>query len=116
MISNRISYIALWSKDLAVNRSIFANLLGISIAYEDDNVVVFQTEGTQLVLQRATDADANLDGTIQFGFEVDNLDEVTQTLESNGQVIALNREELDPDQRVTVLKLPSGQNVEFIGK
>jgi catechol 2,3-dioxygenase-like lactoylglutathione lyase family enzyme len=116
MISNQISYIALWSRDLDKNRGIFANLLGIPIVYEDDNVVVFQTEGTQLVLQRATGADANLDGTIQFGFEVDDLDDVTQTLESNGQEIAVNRENLDPAQRVTVLRLPSGQSVEFIGK
>ena len=46
MNSNQISYIALWSKDLAQNRSIFANMLGIPITYEDENVVVFQTEGT----------------------------------------------------------------------
>ena len=31
MISNQISYIALWSKDLDKNRGIFANLLGIPI-------------------------------------------------------------------------------------
>jgi catechol 2,3-dioxygenase-like lactoylglutathione lyase family enzyme len=116
MISNQISYIALWSKDLAQNRAIFANMLGIPIAYEDENVVVFQTEGTQLVLQRATDADASLDGTIQFGFEVDDLDSITQTLENNTQMITVNREKLDPDQRVTVLRLPTGQNVEFVGK
>jgi catechol 2,3-dioxygenase-like lactoylglutathione lyase family enzyme len=115
MISTQISYIALWSKDLDANRNIFANLLGIPIVYEDENVVVFQTEGTQLVLQRARDADAELDGTIQFGFEVDDLDSITQTLESNGQTIAVNREELN-NQRVTVLKLPSGPNVEFIGR
>jgi catechol 2,3-dioxygenase-like lactoylglutathione lyase family enzyme len=116
MISNQISYIALWSKDLNANRGIFANLLGIPIVYEDDNVVVFQTEGTQLVLQRATDADADLDGTIQFGFSVDDLDEVTRTLENDGQTISVNREEMDPEQRVTVLRLPSGQSVEFIGR
>jgi hypothetical protein len=116
MITTQISYIALWSKNLDVNRNIFANLLRIPIAYEDENVVVFQTEGTQLVLQRARDADAELDGTIQFGFEVDDLDTITQTLESNGQTIAVNREELDHNQRVTVLRLPSGQSVEFIGR
>ena len=116
MNSNQISYIALWSKDLAQNRSIFANMLGIPITYEDENVVVFQTEGTQLVLQLARDADAELDGTIQFGFEVDDLDSITQVLEANNQVISVNREKLDPDQRVTVLRLPTGQNVEFIGQ
>ncbi len=116
MIPTEISYIALWSKDLAANRNVFANLLGIPIAYEDENVVVFQTEGTQLVLQRAADADADLDGTIQFGFSVGDLDSVTRVLETNGQAIAINREELNHGQRVTVLRLPSGQRVEFIGQ
>lgn len=116
MITNQISYIALWSKDLRVNRSIFATLLGLPITYEDENVVVFQTDGTQFVLQRATDADADLDGTIQFGFEVDDLDAVTQALERDGQNITVNREELELNQRVTVMRLASGQKVEFIGK
>ena len=35
MTTNQISYIAIWSKDLDANRGIFANLLGIPIAYED---------------------------------------------------------------------------------
>ncbi len=116
MITKQISYIALWSKELDANRGIFANLLGIPIVYEDENVVVFQTEGTQLVLQRARDADANLDGTIQVGFEVEDLDTLTQRLQSNGQTITVNREQLDPDQRVTVVRLPGGQNIELIGK
>ena len=116
MSTNQISYIALWSKDLDVNRGIFANLLGIPIAYEDENVVVFQTEGAQLVLQRAADADADLDGTVRIGFDVEGLDALTTRLANNGQEIALNREKLDPDQRITVLRLPSGQSIEFIGK
>ena len=116
MIARQISYIALWSKDLDANRGVFANLLGIPIVYEDDNVVVFQTEGTQLVLQRARDADANLDGSIQVGFEVDDLDSLTQRLQNNGQSIVFDREKLDPDQRVTMVRLPGGQSIELIGK
>jgi catechol 2,3-dioxygenase-like lactoylglutathione lyase family enzyme len=116
MIARQISYIALWSKDLDPNRGVFANLLGIPIVYEDENVVVFQTEGTQLVLQRARDADANLDGTVQVGFEVDDLDTLTQRLHTNGQAITMNREKLDPDQRVTAVRLPGGQSIELIGK
>ena len=96
MIARQISYIALWSKDLDPNRGVFANLLGIPIVYEDENVVVFQTEGTQLVLQRARDADANLDGTVQVGFEVDDLDTLTQRLHTNGQAITMNREKTRP--------------------
>lgn len=115
MSTQQVSYIALWSQDLEANRGVLANLLGLPIVYEDENVVVFHTEGTQLVLQRATDADADLHGTVRIGFEVDDLDTLTTRLESNGQEIALNRENLDPDQRMTVLRLPSGQCIEFIG-
>ncbi len=116
MTTRQISYIALWSKDLDANRGIFANLLGFPIVYEDADVVVFQTEGAQLVLQRARDADANLDGSIQIGFEVEDLDSLTQRLQNNGQMIMVNREKLDPGQRVTVVRLPGGQNIELIGK
>lgn len=111
-----ISYVAVWSKDLTVNRHVFANVLEMPIAYEDDNIVVFETDGAQLVLQRAIGADAHLDGSVQFGFNVDALDAVTKSLQDAQQTIELNQEELGLKQRVTVLRLPSGQSVEFIGE
>lgn len=116
MNATQISYVALWSKDLEANRAVFANILGIPIAYEDDNVVVFQTEGTQLVLQRAIDADADLDGTVQFGISVENLDQVTEALKAGNLTIEIDREELTEHQRVTILRLNSGQSVEFTGE
>lgn len=111
-----VSYIAVWSKDLAANRHVFANVLELPIAYEDEDIVVFETDGAQLVLQRATGVDEHLDGTVQFGFSVTDLDGLTEALAADGQVITLDREELGIEQRrVTVLRLPSGHTVEFIG-
>jgi hypothetical protein len=111
-----ISYVAVWSKNLAANRHVFANVLELPIAYEDDGIVVFETDGAQLVLQRAAGADEHLDGTIQFGFNVSELDAVTKALLDAGQTIELDQEDLGMQQRVTVLRLPSGQSVEFIGE
>lgn len=116
MNTAQVSYVAIWSKDLQNNRSIFANILGIPIAYEDDNVVVFQTEGAQLVLQRAIDANAELDGTIQFGISVDNLDQVTEALKTSNLTIDIDREVIAQNQRVTILRLNSGQSVEITGE
>jgi extradiol dioxygenase family protein len=115
MSTTQISYVAVWSRDLEANRNVFANVLGIPIAYEDDNVVVFRTEGTQLVLQRAVDADADLNGTVQFGLNVEDLDQVTEALRTSRLEIDIDREELDHAQRVTVARLSSGQTVEFLG-
>lgn len=111
-----ISYVAVWSKDLAANRHVFANVLELPIAYEDENIVVFETNGAQLVLQRAIGADEHLDGTVQFGFSVTELKALTQALIEAGQKIELDQEDLGMSHRVTVLRLPSGQSVEFIGE
>jgi hypothetical protein len=111
-----ISYVAVWSKDLSANRHVFANVLELPIAYEDESIVVFETDGAQLVLQRAAGADEHLDGTIQFGFNVSALDDVTKALQDAGQTIELNQEDLGLKHRVTVLRLPSGQSVEFTGE
>lgn len=111
-----ISYVAVWSKDLAANRHVFANVLELPIAYEDDDIVVFETDGAQLVLQRAIGADEHLDGTVQFGFHVGELDTITKALQDAKQTIELNQEDIGMKQRVTVLRLPSGQSVEFIGE
>jgi len=111
-----ISYVAIWSTDLTENRHLFANVLELPIAYEDENIVVFQTDGAQLVLQRAIGADAHLDGTVQFGFAARDLDTLSEALKLAGHDITLDREELSMSQRVTVLRLPSGQLVEFVGE
>ncbi len=111
-----ISYVAVWSKNLAANRHVFANILELPIAYEDENIVVFETDGAQLVLQRATGIDEHLDGTIQFGFNVTELEALTRALVEAGQTIELDQEDLGMKQHVTVLRLPSGQSVEFIGE
>ncbi len=111
-----ISYVAVWSTDLTANRHVFANVLQLPIAYEDDDIVVFETDGAQLVLQRAVGADAHLDGTVQFGFHVGELDTITKALQDAKQTIELNQEDIGMKQRVTVLRLPSGQSVEFIGE
>jgi catechol 2,3-dioxygenase-like lactoylglutathione lyase family enzyme len=112
---NQISYVAVWSKDLEANRHVFATLLGIPIAYEDDNVIVFQTEGTQLVLQRAVGADSGLAGTVGVGFDVDNVEELSNQLRADGQILDVDLERFDNQQRVTALRLASGQLVEFVG-
>lgn len=116
MAISGISYVAVWSKDLSANRHVFANVLELPIAYEDENIVVFDTDGAQLVLQRAIGADLHLDGSVQFGFSVEALEDVTRALQDARQTIELDQEELGLKQRVTVLRLPSGQSVEFIGE
>jgi hypothetical protein len=111
----QVSYVSIWSKDFAANRDVFANVLRIPISYEDENIVVFATGGAQLVLQRAVDADAELDGSIQFGLHVNGLERITDALHKAGLDVTLDREDLGHTQGVTVLRLPSGQTVEFVG-
>jgi catechol 2,3-dioxygenase-like lactoylglutathione lyase family enzyme len=112
----QISYVSIWSKDFAKNRDVFAGVLQVPIAYEDADIVVFETTGAQLVLQRAVGADESLDGTVQFGFDVGNLDRVTHALRQAKQQIELDQENLSENHRVTVLRLPGGQTVEFVGR
>lgn len=111
-----ISYVSIWSKDFTKNRDVFASVLQVPIAYEDSDIVVFDTAGAQLVLQRAVGADETLDGTVQFGFDVGNLEQVTAALRNAKQHIELDQENLSGEHRVTVLRLPGGQTVEFIGR
>lgn len=112
----QVSYVSIWSKDFAANRDVFANVLRIPISYEDEDICVFATGGAQLVLQRAVDADAALDGSIQFGLHVADLGRVTEALRRADLDVALDREDLGQSQGMTVLRLPLGQTVEFVGE
>lgn len=110
-----ISYVAVWSKDLTQNRNLFANTLELPISYEDEDIVVFETDGAQLVLQRAKGPDEHLDGTVQFGFNVNRLEAITTALKAGGHQVELDQEDLGMQKRVTAVRLASGQSVEFIG-
>lgn len=111
----QVSYVSIWSKDFVANRTVFASVLQIPISYEDENIVVFATQGAQVVLQRAVGSDESLDGTVQFGLNVGDLEKTTRALREANQKIELDQEDIGFAQRVTVLRLPSGQTVEFVG-
>ena len=64
---------------------------------------------------RAIGADAGLAGTVGFGFDVDNVEDLSNQLRADGQTLDVDLEQFDNQQRVTALRLPSGQLVEFVG-
>ncbi len=112
----KIDFVSLWSKDLVAQKRFFTDVLGLEALYEDENVVVFNLEGTRLVLQRASEDESALDGRTRFGFLADNLDELTEHLASSDVKILDDRKQISQSQRVTVVSLPGGQELEFIEK
>ena len=85
---------------------------GLRVWWDEEQLV---TSELSLVLQRAIDADVSLDGSIQFGLHVDSLARTTEVLHQANLDVTLDREDLGHRQGVTVLRLPSGQTVEFVG-
>jgi catechol 2,3-dioxygenase-like lactoylglutathione lyase family enzyme len=112
----KIDFVSLWSKDLEKQKQFFVDVLGLEALYEDENVVVLHLEGTRLVIHRATEDDSNLDGHTRFGFLADDLDELTEHLANSDVKILDDRKQVSPSQRVTVVSLPGGQELEFLEK
>ena len=112
----KIDFVSLWSKDLDKQKRFFTEVLEIEAIYEDENVVIFNLEGTRLVLQRAVGEDSHLDGCTRFGFLADDLDELTEHLRSSRVDLVDDRKNISQSQRVTVIELPGGQTLEFIEK
>jgi catechol-2,3-dioxygenase len=115
-IPNKIDFVSLLSKDLEPQKSFFTDILGLEALYEDENMVVFNLEGTRLVIQRALEDEHTMDGQTRFGFLADDLDELTEHMAGSKVEILDDRKQISPSQRVTVVRLPGGQELEFIEK
>lgn len=111
---NQIGHVTLWCADLAATRDVFNAVIGLPIALEDADVVVFGVQGTQLILHRAYGENEFRAGTVQIGFFTDTLEELIRKLRGGDHHLIIEQMTLEAEQPLASVRLPGGQYVEFV--
>lgn len=112
----KIPYITLWSKNFDASINFYKDILGLSVEYQDENFVQFQTEGTKLYIHRIKDGEELLrKHTVEIHFEVTDVDEVFDELRSKGIEFDGRPENMPWGTRQASFRDPEGYAIELVG-
>jgi extradiol dioxygenase family protein len=111
---SEVGYVTIWCAELTGTREFFKEVVGLPIAFENSDVVVFGIQGTQLVLHRAYGENEFRAGTVQIGFYVDKLDPLLRKLRQSSTHLSIERMVIEAEQPLASVRMPGGQYAEFV--
>ena len=79
-----LSYVTLWAVNFDQEKNLYKEILGLPVAQENDNFIMFDTKGSRLafhLLKKGSRLDRQ---TVELHFEVDDVDEVYSALQRKG--------------------------------
>jgi len=79
-----LSYVTLWAVNFDQEKHLYKEILGLPVAQENDNFIMFDTKGSRLafhLLKKGSRLDRQ---TVELHFEVDDVDEVYSALQRKG--------------------------------
>src|SRR5438132_14231968 len=81
---SKLSYLTLWAVRFDEVKKLYKDTLGLPVAQENENFIMFDTKGARIALHRLTKAPPLSRSTVEVNLEVTALDEVSTSLESKG--------------------------------
>ncbi|OLE85755.1 MAG: hypothetical protein AUF79_16280 [Crenarchaeota archaeon 13_1_20CM_2_51_8] len=79
-----LSYVTLWAVNFDLEKNLYKEILGLPVAQENDNFIMFDTKGSRLAFHRLKKGTRLDRRTVEVHFEVDNVDEVYSALQRRG--------------------------------
>ncbi len=79
-----LSYVTLWAVKFDEEKDLYKETLGLPVAEENTNFIMFDTKGSKLALHRLRKGSRLDRQTVELHFEVDNVDEVYSALHRKG--------------------------------
>src|SRR5436309_15542969 len=73
---SKLSYLTLWAVHFDEVKKLYKDTLGLPVAEEDENFVMFDTKGARLALHRLSKAPPLSRSTVEVHLEVNDVDEV----------------------------------------
>ncbi len=79
-----MSYLTLWAVHFDEVKRLYKDILGLPVAQENENFIMFDTKGSRLAFHRLTKAPPLSRPTVEVHLEVNDVDEVYSSLKSQG--------------------------------
>ena len=112
---NKLSYLTLWAVHFDQVKKLYKDTLGLPVAQENENFIMFDTKGSQLAFHRLTKAQPLSRSTVEVHLEVSDVDEVYSSLKSRGVKFDDAPANRPWGTRSAGFKDPEGYVVEIVG-
>jgi len=111
----KLSYVTLWAVRFDQVKMLYRDTLGMPVAQENENFIMFETKGVRLAFHRLTKAQPLSRSTVEIHFETTDVDEVFASLRSKGVKFHDPPANRPWGTRSASFKDPEGYDVEIIG-
>jgi catechol 2,3-dioxygenase-like lactoylglutathione lyase family enzyme len=79
-----LPYVTLWAVKFDEEKNLYKETLGLPLAQENDNFIMFETKGSRLAFHRLKKGSRLDRPTVELHLEVDDVDEVYSALQRKG--------------------------------
>jgi catechol 2,3-dioxygenase-like lactoylglutathione lyase family enzyme len=112
---SKLTYLTLWAVHFDEVKTLYKDTLGLPVAQENENFVMFDTKGARLALHRLIKAPPLSRSTVEVHLEVNDVDEVYSSLRSKGVMFDEPPANRPWGIRSAGFKDPEGYVVEIVG-
>jgi lactoylglutathione lyase len=112
---NKLSYLTLWAVHFDEVKKLYKDTLGLPVAQENENFIMFDTKGSRVAFHRLTKAPPLSRSTVEVHLEVNDVDEVYSSLKSKGVKFDDPPANRPWGTRSAGFKDPEGYVVEIVG-
>ena len=110
-----MSYVTLWSVRFEEVKRLYKDILGIPVAQENENFIMFETEGSKLAFHRLKKAPLIQRPTVELHLEVRDVDEIYTALLAKGVGFKERPANRPWGTRMASFQDPEGYTVELVG-
>ncbi len=111
----KLSYLTLWTVRFDEMVKLYKETLGIPVKEENENFIMFETEGSGLALHRISKAPPVSRLTVELHFEVRDVDDTFTRLRSKGVKFEEKPANRPWGTRMASFRDPEGYRVELVG-
>jgi catechol 2,3-dioxygenase-like lactoylglutathione lyase family enzyme len=111
----KLPYVTLWAVEFEKIKELYKKTLGLPVAEENQNFIMFDTRGSRLAFHRLAKAPRLDRPTIEIHLEVDDVDEIYTSLQRKGIKFEEKPANRPWGTRIASFRDPEGYTVEIIG-
>lgn len=111
----KLTYVTLWTIRFEETKRLYKEILGLPVAEENSNFIMFDTKGSRLAFHKLTKGTRLDRQTIELHFEVQDVDEVYTGLQRKGVKFSEKPANMPWGTRMASFQDPEGYTVEIIG-
>jgi catechol 2,3-dioxygenase-like lactoylglutathione lyase family enzyme len=112
---HRLPYVTLWTLKFDDTKKLYKDILGLAVVEENQNFIMYDTKNSRLAFHRLPKGPRLDRPTIELHLEVDDVDEVYNSLQRKGIKFDNKPADMPWGTRMASFHDPEGYQVEIIG-